>query len=61
MHPLVAAKWRRYQYRKIHQGMTVEEYELEPREAVDWDLRFAGLEAELQSEAQERERRKHGG
>lgn len=41
--------------------MTVAEYESEPREAVDWDLQFARMEAEMHNEAMDRERRRHGG
>lgn len=40
--------------------MTVEEYEKEPREAIDWDLQFARLEAEMEADAVKKAQRNRG-
>lgn len=53
-------KWRRYQYRRIHRGMTVAQYEMEPAEAVDWDIQLHRMEAELQAEQMREAQKKNG-
>ena len=46
----MAERWREHRYRKLY-PMTHEQFLDEPCVTVDWALAFAGLEAELESEA----------
>jgi hypothetical protein len=40
-----------YRYRRIHAGLTYEQYKEEPDSTVDWDIAFENMEHQMEAEA----------